>query len=153
MLSSNSSILALDVGGRRVGIAVANVVARLARPVAALENDETFIAELEKQINEHDAALLVVGLPRGLDGQYTEQTSIVETFVETLKEHVELPIHWQDEAVTSVKAESELNQRRGTYSKGDIDALAATYILEDFLHDHPQDLPGGLSGGAPGARA
>jgi putative Holliday junction resolvase len=142
MLSSNSSVLALDVGGRRVGVAVANVVARLARPVTALENDETFITELEKQINEHDVALLVVGLPRGLDGQHTEQTAVVEIFVETLKEHIELPIYWQDEAVTSVKAEAELDQRRGTYGKGDIDALAATYILEDFLHDHPQNLPG-----------
>lgn len=138
MLSSSNSILALDVGGRRIGVAVANAVARIARPVKALENNGQFVNELQKCIDEYDAAVLVVGLPRGLDGQHTAQTSAVEGFVETLRSHVPLPIHWQDEAVTSKKAEAELNQRGGTYEKGDIDALAATYILEDFLHDHPE---------------
>ena len=140
MLSSSNSILALDVGGRRIGIAVANSVARIARPVTALENNDKFVSELQKQIQEHDAAVLVVGLPRGLDGQHTAQTAAVESFAAALKQHVELPIYWQDEAVTSMQAETELNERRGPgkYKKGDIDALAATYILEDFLHDHPE---------------
>lgn len=138
MLSSNNSILALDVGGKRIGVAMANVVARLAHPLTALENDDAFIARLQKLITDHDVAMLVVGLPRGLDGQHTAQTAAVETFIETIKGHVSLPIHWQDEAVTSRKAEAELDKRGSAYKKGDIDALAATYILEDFLNDHPE---------------
>lgn len=144
MLSSSSSILALDVGGRRIGIAVANVVARIARPVTALENNDSFVLELKKHIEEHDARVLVVGLPRGLEGQHTAQTTIVEQFADDLKQQIALPIYWQDEALTSRQAEAELDQKRGpgTYKKGDIDALAATYILEDFLHDHPEVKPG-----------
>jgi len=138
MLNSSNSILALDIGGRRIGVAAANVAVRIARPVKTLENNGQFMGELQKCIDEYDAAVLVVGLPRGLDGQHTAQTSAVQSFVETLRPHVSLPIHWQDEAVTSKKAEAELNERGGKYEKGDIDALAATYILEDFLQDHPE---------------
>lgn len=138
MLSSNSSILALDIGGRRIGVAVANSIARIAHPTATLENNDAFIGNLRKYIAEHNAAILVVGLPRGLDGQHTAQTATVEGFIEMIKEHIDLPVYWQDEAVTSQKAEAELEKRRSSYRKSDIDALAATYILEDFLHDHPE---------------
>lgn len=138
MLSSNNSILSLDVGGSRIGVAAANVVARIARPLTTLTNDDDFVTQLQQRIDQESAAVLVVGLPRGLDGQHTEQTRIVESFVAQLKNHIALPVYWQDEAVTSRKAEAELKQRGGSYSKGDIDALAATYILEDFLRDHPE---------------
>jgi putative holliday junction resolvase len=136
MPSSSNSILALDVGGRRIGVARANPVARIAQPLTTLTNDADIISVLQKLIQAEDAGILVVGLPRNLEGQATAQTHSVEAFVEALKRHVTIPIYWQDEAVTSKKAESELSQRGKIYSKGDIDALAATYILEDFLHTH-----------------
>lgn len=138
MLSSNNSILALDVGGKRIGVALANAIARIARPVTTLENNENFMSNLHKIIVDENVAMLVVGLPRGLNGQHTTQTATVESFIDMLKEHISLPIHWQDEAVTSEKAEAELKGRGKDYKKGDIDALAATYILEDFLNDHPE---------------
>ncbi len=138
MLNSSNSILALDVGGKRIGVAIANIVARIAHPMTALENNDAFVTNLQKLVAEHEVAVLVVGLPRGLNGQYTAQTTTVEAFIETIKEHIQLPIHWQDEAVTSQKAEAELNKRGLPFKKGDIDALAATYILEDFLNDHPE---------------
>lgn len=138
MLSSNNAILALDVGGSRIGVATANVVARIARPLKTLTNDDAFVLQLQRCIDQELAAVLVVGLPRGLEGQHTEQTRTVEAFVDSLKKQITLPIYWQDEALTSQKAEAELKQRGGSYAKGDIDALAATYILEDFLRDHPE---------------
>ena len=138
MLSSNNAILALDVGGSRIGVATANVVARIARPLKTLANDDAFAQQLQRCIDQESAAVLVVGLPRGLEGQHTEQTRTVEAFVDSLKKQITLPIYWQDEALTSQKAEAELKQRGGSYAKGDIDALAATYILEDFLRDHPE---------------
>lgn len=138
MPDSNSSILALDVGGRRIGVAVAGMVARIARPLTTLEHTPQVFDELKKLIDDEQAGLLVVGLPRGLSGQETEQTRTIETFVDTLKERVHIPVYPQDEAVTSKQAEAELIQRGKPYAKGDIDALAATYILEDFLIDHPE---------------
>jgi len=122
-------------------VAVANAVARIARPLTVIENNDAFPTQLASCIADNDAEVLVVGLPRGLNGQHTAQTEAVEQFIVSLKRHISLPMYWQDEAVTSQKAEAELNQRtkRGqTYQKGDIDALAATYILEDFLTDHPE---------------
>lgn len=132
-----SSVLALDVGARRVGVAVATVQARLPRPLITLIQDETFFDTLESIIEVEGVQAVVVGFPRGMQGQHTAQTDAIEGFVEQLKQHVPLPIHMQDEAMTSKHAEAELKARGKTYDRGDIDALAATYILDDFLQEHP----------------
>lgn len=138
MLTSNSSILALDIGSKRIGVASASAVARIASPLTTLQNGDSTLDELAELIKRHDVAMLVLGLPRGLDGQRTGQTQAVEEFAETIRKRIDLPIYWQDEAVTSRKAEEELNNRGSSYRKEDIDALAATYILEDFLGEHPE---------------
>lgn len=134
------TILALDVGATRIGVATANTVARIASPLVTIANDDHTLANLRQLIAQHDVASLVVGLPRNLQGQATAQTQFTEAFVESLKGVIELPIYWQDEAVTSRQAEAELKQRGKPFAKGDIDALAATYILEDFLQDHAMEL-------------
>jgi putative holliday junction resolvase len=131
--ATNSSILALDVGERRIGIAVASRVAKLASPVGFIENDETVYAKVQQLIAEHQADELVVGYPRNMSGDPTAQTEYVEAFVATLSSHIPLPIALQDESLTSHRAEHELQARGKPYAKGDIDALAATYILEDYL--------------------
>lgn len=138
MLKTSSEILALDVGGQRIGVASANAVARIAHPLTTVINDQAIFEKLADLLAKQEAAVLVVGLPRNLNGDSTEQTRTVEAFVLQLKQHIDLPIYWQDEAVTSRKAEAELRARGKPYAKGDIDALAATYILEDFMRDHPE---------------
>jgi putative holliday junction resolvase len=138
MPNSSSTILALDVGGRRIGVAAANVIARIAHPLVTIENTPETPAALQQLVDEQQAVGLVVGLPRNLNGDETEQTRTVKAFVAALQEHITMPVYWQDEAVTSRKAETELAERGKPYAKGDIDALAATYILDDFLHEHPE---------------
>lgn len=133
MPTAAKTVLALDVGGKRVGVAVASQAARLPRPLVTLEQGSGFFEALTTVIQDEDAGTLVVGLPRGLDGQRTAQTEAVETFAERLREKLELPVHLQDEAVTSKQAEAELEARGKPYERGDIDALAATYILQDWL--------------------
>lgn len=128
-----TSYLALDVGRARIGLAVANNVARIASPLVALANDEQFVSTLQKLISDNNVSELIVGWPRGLDGQETDQTHYVGTFIARLKSSLDVPIHQQDEALTSVKAEAELQRRRTAYSKGEIDSLSAVYILEDYL--------------------
>ena len=133
MPATPSSIIALDVGAKRVGVAVTTLVARLPRPLQTLERGDNFFTELKKIIDSEAVNLIVVGLPRGLQGQHTKQTQAIEDFTEELKQHSSLAIHFQDEALTSHKAEEELEARGKAYKKADIDALAATYILNDFL--------------------
>lgn len=127
------SYLALDVGRVRIGLAVANDVARIAAPLPALSNDESFGGALQQLIQEHEVAALVVGWPRSLNGAETEQTAFVDAFVQELQQMTGLPVRLQDEAATSLKAEAELKQRGKPFEKGDIDSLSAVYILEDFL--------------------
>lgn len=136
--TQQGSLLALDVGTKRIGVAFAEQDVRLAHPLATLLNSETVFTDIAKLVAEHHVSTIVVGLPRGLDGQVTAQTHIVESFVDDLKHYVDVSIEWQDEALTSVKAEAELASRHkgGVYNKSDVDALAATYILEDYITEH-----------------
>ena len=128
------TILALDVGERRIGLASSSAQIWIASPLTTLENGPDFFNELNKIISENSVILIVVGWPRSLDGESTQQTAYVEDFVGRLKQHTSLEVQLQDEALTSLKAKDELESRDKAYSKADIDALAACYILEDYLN-------------------
>ena len=133
-----STLLALDVGERRIGVAVASLQARVASPLMTLQRSDSTFHDIQALIDEHAAAALVVGLPRGLDGQHTAQTVAVEEFKADLERVITVPVHWQDEALTSQNAETELRSRGRPYKKDEIDALSATYILDDFMYDNPE---------------
>jgi putative Holliday junction resolvase len=132
-VASNNNTMALDVGAQRIGVAVANAIARLPHPLITLTHDENIWSGIEALVGREEIGTIVVGLPRNLNGDDTKQTMSARNFASELSERCGLPIHLQDEALTSRKAESELNKRGRPYTKGDIDALAATYILEDYL--------------------
>lgn len=132
------SILALDVGDRRIGLAVATLAARLPRPLTTLIYDDNFFSALTEIIEAENVETIVLGFPRDLNGQQTAQTATTEHFAEALRQHTKLPLHFQDESVTSKQAEAELEMRDKPYQKAEIDALAATYILEDFLAEHQE---------------
>jgi putative Holliday junction resolvase len=133
-----TSVLALDVGTKRVGLALTSLAARLPKPYRTLIRDENFLDKLQIVIKDENVDRLVIGLPRGLNGQATAQTTSTENFVTELTKTIDLPIHFQDEAVTSKQAEAELQARQKPYVPGDIDALAATYILEDYMAGNPE---------------
>lgn len=128
-----SNLLALDVGAARVGLALASWAARLPTPLPALPNDAGLMASLREIIERQQVGQLVVGLPRGLDGQESQQTAAARQFASHIKAELGLPVSLQDEAVTSKQAEAELKTRKKAYTKGDIDSLSAVYILEDYL--------------------
>lgn len=133
MQTTHKQIIALDVGTKRVGVAHTNTLARLPSPLTTLIRGETFWKELEKLLSENGADVIVVGLPRNLDGNDTDQTRLTRDFMAELATHTSLPLVAQDEALTSHKAETELQARGKKFEKGDIDALAASYILQDYL--------------------
>ena len=129
-----SSILAIDYGEKRVGLALASEEARLASPYRTLDSNNRLTDQLRAIIAQEGVTQLVVGLPRSLEGNETAQTARTREFADQLKE-LQLPIELIDEAGTSGKAREELEARRKPFAKGDIDALAATYILEDYLKE------------------
>ena len=130
-----NQIVALDVGDKRIGVAVASVEARLPRPLVTLANDDDFSRKLADIIDKEAIGAIVVGLPRGMEGQHTAQTVATEKCVERLNQTINLPMIFQDEALTSQKAEEELGSRHQAFTKDEVDALAASYILQDFLID------------------
>ena len=132
-MAINHSVMALDVGEKRIGIAVANMAAKKASPLTTLKNDQEFTSHLKKLIKENDVNELIIGLPRDVHGKETDQTTYARSFAKKLKKDIDLPQHFQDESLTSVRAEEELSGRGQPYEKADVDALAATYILEDWL--------------------
>lgn len=136
MQNPNARIVALDIGAKRIGVATANVVARLAAPLTTLQVNDDIMDQIDKLLAQQTASALVLGLPRGMQGQETAQTKAVEEFAEQLKRHISVPLYWQDEAVTSRLSEDTLKASQKMYTKESIDALAATYILEDYLSEH-----------------
>lgn len=132
------SVMALDIGEQRTGVALANSIAKIANPLLTLSNPDTLIEDVKQLIDQHEVTTVVVGLPRGLDGQNTSQTAYVQNIAGELEKYLDMPIHFIDEAATSIKAETELKLQKKPYQKADVDKLAATYILEDFLGEHPE---------------
>lgn len=134
MAAVDHNILAIDLGERRVGLALANGLARLPRPLTTLEQGNSFWEQLEVLVKQESVTEVVIGLPRNLSGEDTDQTRLTRAFADELKQRLALPVYFQDEALTSHQAEAELKQGRHSYTKADIDALSATLILEDYLH-------------------
>lgn len=121
------TILGLDIGGKRIGVARGNTLARLATPLTVVEVDGSEVAKIGWLIEDEQAGRLVIGLPRGLDGQNTAQTTEVRRFSDSLH-GLGLPIEFQDEAGTTKQAETEA----GT-TVANLDAHAAAIMLQDYL--------------------
>lgn len=128
------NLLALDVGEKRVGVARANSLAKLPQPLITLVRGVSFWSELGKILKEQDIHQVVIGLPRNLESRDTAQTTATREFAAEFQSKFDLPVVLQDEALTSRKAESELKSHGKPFTKGDIDALAATFILYDYLN-------------------
>lgn len=126
-------LLCLDVGERRIGVAVGDTGVRIAIPLKTIEVDGNEFQAILQTYLEEKAALIVVGYPRNQQGEPTQQTEYVEQFVEPLREHAK--IVFQDESLTSVQAEKRLIARKAPYTKGDIDAEAAAIILQDYMEE------------------
>ena len=136
-MPTTSVYASLDVGEVRIGVATTPKGVHLAQPRGVIDNNKDVLQSIKDLIESEHVTTLVVGLPRGLQGQETDQTIYVRNFVATLQKEISTPIVLQDEALTSHHAEEELESRGKPYAKGDIDALAACYILEDYLKGLP----------------
>lgn len=136
-------VLALDVGTRRIGVAFADTSVRIAIPREMIPVDGNEFENIAKNLRLEKAEVLVCGFPRNSRGEATQQTALVQEFVEKLKQFLaekgqKLPeIRFQDESLTSVTAEARLSSKkeltRKDRSDGIVDSEAAAIILQDYL--------------------
>ena len=139
-------VLGVDFGHRRIGLALSDATAILARPwrslpagpqpAASASAVATLLAELRQQGDDlDDVGAIVVGLPRRLNGEETDQTQSARDFATALEATTGLPVHLQDERLTSREAESRLARRERDWRvrKRLLDAAAAAIILQDYL--------------------
>jgi putative Holliday junction resolvase len=135
-------VLAIDVGARRVGLAISDASRTLARPLEtiavtseadAVERVALRIEQLDRE--DEGIATIVVGMPSSLDGTPTPQTVKVQAFIVRLKARTPLPIATEDERLTSVEAESRLARREKDWRKrkAQLDAASAAVFLQDYL--------------------
>lgn len=129
-----ANIVALDVGTKRIGVAVADSVVPIAMPLETVEVDGTEIDTIKRIVEDRHAEKVVVGYPRNQSGDATDQTAISEAVGRKVAVFTE--VVYQDESLTSIMAEDRLKAAGKPYTKGDIDAAAATIILQDYLEQN-----------------
>jgi putative Holliday junction resolvase len=152
-------VVGVDVGARRIGVAVSDATCTLARPLAVVRTNgvdrdavDVVAAEVARLSAEEDGvAAIVVGLPRRLDGSPSDMTSHIESFARRLAARVGLPVHLQDERLSSREAESRLALRERDWRarKQKLDAAAAAVILQDHLDALPRGGDSRAGGNAP----
>lgn len=130
-------ILGIDIGHVRTGVAVCDKTELIASPVGTIteRRDEVLVEKLAALAAEKRAEMLVVGLPRNMDGSCGESAQRCQQLAEQLGEKTGLPVQLWDERLTTVSAIGFLNQTdtRGKKRKAVVDTVSAVIILEDFL--------------------
>lgn len=140
------NILSLDFGEKFIGVASFCVNRDpFPSPFGRIANisNEAVVTELRKIIQDEMIEILVIGLPHLLDGKKTSTTTKAENFIKFIKEHFSLPIEEQDETLSTFEAESRMKNSPRYNFKVDmkqIDAVAATIILEDFIRRKKREI-------------
>ena len=143
MAETSTRVMALDLGERRIGVAISDPTRILARSLCVLERrskkeDFTAIAEL---VREHGVDLVVVGHPRSLDGTIGPQARRVQRYADALAEVLPVPLILWDERLSTSTAEQLMIEagRPARKRRKRIDAVAAAVILQDYLDAQAPD--------------
>jgi putative Holliday junction resolvase len=137
MSSEPGRVMALDVGERRIGVALSDPTRMLASPLTTIRAvpRSTALKRILTLIRDYQVTTLVVGLPLTMNGDIGPQATLVQQFVDELRPLIAIPIAFVDERLTTVAAERMMidlkikpEQRRAR-----IDEMAASIILQDFL--------------------
>lgn len=127
--------LGIDYGAKRTGLAICDKGEKITSPLAVLENPNLFIEKILDTIKTEDVEAVVIGLPLNMDDSQGTQAKLALQFAEQLKKQIDIPIHFQDERLSTFAAEEKIapagftNKRR----KKRLDAIAAAEILQTFL--------------------
>lgn len=135
-------ILALDYGTKRVGIAISDETRILARPLPFFKATPfaQFLTDLKALIAEQEVGLILVGIPRNMDGSYGASAQNAEEFYLRLKEALTVPVRKIDERLSTVQASRQLRESglKAHQQKTLIDSQSATVLLQSFLDTMPQ---------------
>jgi putative Holliday junction resolvase len=154
---SHIRILGLDLGEKRIGVALSDALGFTAQGLTVLHR-ESLERDLEKVValvQEHAVQEIVIGLPRHLDGRLGTGAAEVLAWAEALKERCHLPVHTVDERLTTMQAErvllaADLSRRK---RRQVIDKMAAGLILQVFLDSRAHRAGGGVGGGGDESEA
>ena len=129
--------LAIDLGDKRTGLAMGDDDTKLVSPAGVLEipRGEALVDAIMKAVAKHEPGAIVIGLPLHMDGTEGDRAKIAREFASDIKKHCDLPVHLQDERLTSYAADQRMARSGRTHKqkKQLRDALAAAEILRDFL--------------------
>lgn len=140
MSSEPGRVLALDVGERRIGVALSDPTRTLASPLTTIRAvpRSTALKRILTLVRDYEVTGLVIGLPLTMNGDVGPQATLVQQFVDELRPLLDIPIFFVNERLTTVAAERMMidlkikpEQRRAR-----IDEVAASIILQDFLDAH-----------------
>ena len=130
-------ILAIDHGNKRIGVAISDELKMIAQPLEFIPAKpfNSFINRLEELLMDKEVELILVGMPRNMNGSFGEAADKVEQFVEELKIAFPVPIRTWDERLTSAQAnrvliESDTSRQK---RKEKVDAMAAAILLQSYL--------------------
>jgi putative Holliday junction resolvase len=129
-MSEPINYLAVDVGEKRIGLAIANSVARLPRPLTILINNDGVYNEINQIVKKENINQIIVGLPRNMSGEETAQSDFSRQFAARLAKVADKKIEFADESLSSARVKDS------TYKKdpsGYLDSIAACFILEEYL--------------------
>lgn len=130
-------VMALDVGGKRIGVAMSDTLRLLASPHSTIkaQPQASAIEKIAALVVQNEVIDLVVGLPLTLNGQVGPQAELIKRFVAELEQRVKVPIHLFDERLTSAEAERVMIEMglKSEQRRARIDEMAASIILRDYL--------------------
>jgi putative Holliday junction resolvase len=142
--------LGLDVGDRRIGVALSDPLGVLASPLSVFErkDDAADIDFILRLVKEHGVGRVIVGLPQSMNGMIGAQAEKVKSLAEKLKQSLHIPVEFRDERLTTVNAQRMLQEAGRKKSqnrrKGEYDAAAAAIILQSYLNEaRPLEFPPG----------
>lgn len=128
--------LAIDYGTRRTGLAICDVAETIVSPLRTIHGQRDLLKKIGQVVDAEHVEAVVLGLPLNMDGSESAQTRIVLNFAERLRAFLEIPVHLQDERLSSFGAAEKLAQANLSKDKlrERLDAVAAAEILEAFLY-------------------
>lgn len=128
-------LLAIDMGSKRVGVAVSDELGMTVRPVTTIERRswKKLLRSIIEQIEALEARGLVVGLPLNIDGSEGPAAVEARQIAAKFELSLSIPVYLQDERLTSEEAKSRLQDIQGRDRAGDVDSAAAAIILQDFI--------------------
>lgn len=133
-------VLALDIGGRRIGVAVSDEMGILAQPLTVLERQGVAedVARIAQLVREQAVERVVVGLPVTLRGEQEYAAKKVRLFVSHLKDALDVPVVLVDERLSTVEANRRMKEAEVPRAQRRlrVDAVAAALILERYLSAH-----------------